>query len=404
MLGLLYLGLIFLLIMILLAFKRPLYQAMLGGIVATVLLFGIAPADWWGLTSSVVTNWSSFSILVSLYLITYLQRILEDKEQIKKAEQDLDGIFHNRRVNTMLAPLFIGLLPSAAAMILCGDIVKETTDSYLDRGNQTFLTSWIRHIPEAFLPTYPAVLLMANLAGVPIGAFMLGMLPIVAFLLLVVYGRFIRQIPAASDRLQSGSPWKYLFQLLGHLWTLILMLVLIIVFQFEVVLASLVTIVLALLVYRIPLDKMLDFVKTAFELKLLGNMALVLIFKAFLDHTGILASLPKILQGLPIPTFLIFVLLFFLGGIVSGASGIVALGTPIAFGAIPNGGAALMVLLMSAAHAASQISPTHICLTVASEYYHTSLMKLMRKTLPYSLATIAFAIVYYLIWTGLLAG
>ena len=150
MLSLSFLALIFILIMVLLAFKRPLYQAMLGGLVATIVLFGIAPSKWWGLTTTVVTDWSSFSILVSLYLITYLQRILEEKEQIKKAEQDLDGIFHNRRVNTMVAPLFIGLLPSAAAMILCGDIVKSTTDGYLTRKDQTFVTTWIRHIPEAF--------------------------------------------------------------------------------------------------------------------------------------------------------------------------------------------------------------------------------------------------------------
>lgn len=397
MLPLFFLVMIFLLIMLLLGLKRPLYQAMLGGILATVLLFQIAPSNWWKLTSSVFMDWGSFSILVSLYLITYLQRILEEKQQIKKAEQDLDDIFHNRRVNTMVAPLFIGLLPSAAAMLLCGDIVKSTTDGYIDRKDQTFLTTWIRHIPEAFLPTYPAVLLMSTLSGVPIAEFMLAMLPIIAFLLTVVYWKYIRRIPKEPNTPKSHHPWKAVGQLFKHLWTLILMLVLIIAFGFGVVPATLITIMLAVIVYRLSLKQIVSFVKTAFEGKLIGNMFLVLVFKAFLDSTGVLASLPKLLQGLLIPSYLIFVLLFFLGGIVSGASGIIALGTPIAFAAIPDGGVALMVLLMAATHAASQISPTHVCLTVATEYYNTSLMRLMRKTLPYSLATIGFALVYYLV-------
>ena len=50
----------------------------------------------------------------------------------KQAQQELNGIFHNRRVNAGGAPVFIGLLPSAAAMILCADIVKDATDGYLD--------------------------------------------------------------------------------------------------------------------------------------------------------------------------------------------------------------------------------------------------------------------------------
>ncbi|KXU16257.1 hypothetical protein SORDD17_00536 [Streptococcus oralis] len=130
-------------------------------------------------------------------------------------------------------------------------------------------------------------------------------------------------------------------------------------------------------------------------------MFLVLVFKAFLDHTGVLASLPEALQQLPIPTFLIFVLLFFLGGIISGAAGIIALGAPIAYASFPDAGIPFVILLMSATHAASQLSPTHVCLTVVSEYYGSSLMKLIRRTLPYSLSTILFALLYYLILTVL---
>ena len=109
-----YLVAVFLIIIGLLAVRRPLHQAILGGLCATALLYRIPPMIMAGCFSMVITKWSSLSVLLSLYLITFLQRILESRSQIKLAQEDLNGIFHNHRVNTAGASLFIGLLPSAA--------------------------------------------------------------------------------------------------------------------------------------------------------------------------------------------------------------------------------------------------------------------------------------------------
>ena len=141
MLPILSLGIIFMVIVVLLGMKKPLYQAILGGLFMTVVLFQVSPAEWPRLVGKVFTQWGSLSILISFYLITYLQRVLESRDQIRLAERDLDGIFHNRRVNTAGAPMFIGLLPSAAAMILCADIVKDATDGYLNPKEQAFVAS-----------------------------------------------------------------------------------------------------------------------------------------------------------------------------------------------------------------------------------------------------------------------
>lgn len=127
---LVFLGIVFLGIVLLLALRRPLFQAITGGLVLIVILYRVPMSAVLRQTANVFMNWSSFSILVSLYLITYLQRMLEARSQIKLAQQDLNGLFHNRRVNAAGASLFIGLLPSAAAMILCGDIVRDATEGY----------------------------------------------------------------------------------------------------------------------------------------------------------------------------------------------------------------------------------------------------------------------------------
>lgn len=153
-----YLAFVFLTIVVLLACKRPLYKAILVGLLETVLLFQIPFVVACKQMISIFTNWSSFQILVSLYCITFLQRMLEKRKQIQKAQQDLNNLFHNNRINASIAPLFIGLLPSAAAMILCADIVSDSTKGYLNKKEQAFVTSWFRHIPESTLPTYASVL------------------------------------------------------------------------------------------------------------------------------------------------------------------------------------------------------------------------------------------------------
>ena len=61
-----YLGIVFLIIILLLAKRRPLYQAIFGGLVATVLLFRIPPTEIINNIVKVFTSWSSMSVLVSL--------------------------------------------------------------------------------------------------------------------------------------------------------------------------------------------------------------------------------------------------------------------------------------------------------------------------------------------------
>ena len=77
------LALIFLVIILLLTLKRPLWQALLGGLTATALFYRIPPLQMARLAGNVVTVWSSLQVLLSLYLITFLQRILEARSQIR---------------------------------------------------------------------------------------------------------------------------------------------------------------------------------------------------------------------------------------------------------------------------------------------------------------------------------
>ncbi len=57
---------------------------------------------------------------------------------------------------------------------------------------------------------------------------------------------------------------------------------------------------------------------------------------------------------------------------ISGANSMIVLLIPLAFASIPNAGAALLMYMMSLSYAAMQISPTHICLAIITEYFDVS--------------------------------
>lgn len=59
----------------------------------------------------------------------------------------------------------------------------------------------------------------------------------------------------------------------------------------------------------------------------------------------------------------------------SRITGNIALALPLAFATIPNGGLALMImLLMCMTYIAMQVSPTHICLAIVTEAFDVSFM------------------------------
>jgi len=183
--------------------------------------------------------------------------------------------------------------------------------------------------------------------------------------------------------------------LFKHLWTLIFILVLIMGFGFPIVAAAGGIIILGLFVYRFKPKEAVSLIRHSFDTPLILNSFLILVFQKFTVYTGTLLSLSEFFKTLPLPAYLIFALLFLAGGILSGAQSIIALCTPMAYAAMPDGGLPLMILLGCFTHAANQISPVHICLAVIVNYFKINMGDLIKKAIPSVLAYCVFSIAYY---------
>lgn len=356
-------------------------SVLLGGALAA-LLFRLGIFNTLQISGKALVSEMTIVTVLAFYSITYLQRMMENRKQLDLAQQALNGIFNNRRVNTALAPVFIGMLPSAGAVTICGAIVDKAAEDYLTVEEKTFVTSYYRHIPESLLPTYSTILIGVQISGQQMGDFLLWTLPLVVFLALLGHLFYLRKIPKATGQPPSQNKGNDLLNLFKSFWSILLTILLIITFNLPVYIAVTISILINIFVNRFRWKELRPIFRSAFESRLILTTVCIMIFKDIIIETGIIGILPKVLSSLPIPAFLTFFIIFFCGTIISGQQSINVVGLPLAFATIPGAGVPLLVYLMGAGYAAMQMSPTHVCLAIISEYFKVDMGVLIKKTAP----------------------
>lgn len=390
---------VFAVVIIVVALGKSMSLAVVLGSVATWLLYGIDVQTVVTLTLQSITAWSTLSLVLIMYAITFLQRMMVQKDAIERSRKAISTLFNNRWVNCAAAPIFIGLLPSPNAAYIAGDMVKASADGHLSDAEQAVTTSFFRHVSEAFLPTYSSILLALSLTAFTPSAFVVGMLPMVA--LLIVLGCFFllqgkvpmaTGLPPSQNKLADGKA------IVSGLWPIMVVIFLAVGLEVNVLVATVAIIVVYFFVGKFKIPEILPFFKTAFERKIVLNTFAVMVFKDILTASGAIDSLPDFFAQFPIPPYMVFALIFFFGAIVSGSLAIVATCLPVAMVTVPGAGLPLLVLLMSLSYAAMQLSPTHICLSIVSDYFHITFGDIVKGTLPLVVTFCVLAVVYYNVW------
>ena len=384
--------------------KKPILTAVTIATAATIILYGLplgtaAAAIWKGFSS-----WSTLETLLVFYAITFLQRMMEKRQNLKGCQEALNGIFNNRRVNVSLAPFLLGCLPSPSAVLISGPIVRGSVGDELTTPEKAAITSYFRHISESFLPTYTNIFIAVGLTQgmVSISDFVIAMLPMVAALFLTGYLVYLRRIPRDTG-MMAEYPKSYYWKLLARsIWAIALAIAIILFFGIPVEVAVLLCIVLNFFVNRFSFSEIRPFFKTAFEAKLILSTWAVMIFKEVLSATGVISMLPEVFEQLPIPGFVIFALIFLFGTIVAGSQAIIVLAMPIAMASLAGAPALpLFVLLMCVTYVAMQVSPVHICLTLCAEDYKVSLGSMVVKTVPLVAVFTVLSFAYYFLLSAI---
>lgn len=395
---------VFAVIILVLKLKKPLWLALSCGALAVVPLYGLSLAGTARVVARSVVSADTLILVGNIYLITFLQRMMEHMGHLELAQKSLSGLFNNRRVNASVAPMFVGLLPSPGAIFIAGSMVNSACGDLLPAEDRAFTASYFRHISESFMPTYAFILFGCQLSGVPVNAFVLGMVPMVALLIFLGYWFELRRLPRETG-LPPGEDRKTdLRNLLRSLWGIAAVIVLILAFDLPVCAAILLVMIAYFVVNRFTLAAVRPYIRSSFEPGIIVNTFILMIFRNLLTEAGVIELLPGLFVGLPVPPFVVFFLIFFCCTMIAGSTATITLCTPLAFATIPGGGLPLMVLLMSCTYAAMQLSPAHICLFLCCDYFKIGVGALMRKTLPVIAVFYLLLFPYYFLLNALCAG
>ncbi|MBR4742790.1 MAG: DUF401 family protein [Oscillospiraceae bacterium] len=393
---------LFALLITLMKLKIKLAPAMGITILVSFVLYGFGFAGSFDLLKRATLSFSTFSLVATVYSIFVVQGLLEARGQLKAAQENLSALFNNRRINAAVAPIFIGLLPSAAAVNIAGEIVKDTCKDDIDDECQAFMTTFFRHIPEGILPTYLSIILLCNLGGVSIPAFVICQLPMAVLFFALGYLLYARKIPKETGLPPCENKAAEVKGVFAHLWSLILIIILVLAFGRSVLFSACAAIVLMLLVYRFRPAELPDILKKACRWNVLASTYLIMVFKEVLKASGAAEELPNALMNIPVPAFLIFMLLFFLAPFVVGSDATSAMFTVMAFSSIPGAGVPLAVLLQTTMYTAMQFSPTHICIHMTADYFDVPFGRITRLMLPIAAVILPAVVLYYLLLTAVL--
>ena len=298
--------------------------------------------------------------------------------------------------------MFIGLLPAAAAVNIAGEIVKDTCKNDIDEVHQAFITTFFRHIPEGILPTYLSIILLCSLSGVSIPSFVLIQIPMAVLFFALGYLLYARKIPKETGLPPCKDKAAEVRGIFSHLWPLILIIVLVLAFGRSVLFSACIAILLMLFAYRFRPSELPAVLKKACRWNVLCSTYLIMVFKEVLKASGAAEELPKALMNIPVPAFLIFMLLFFLSPFVVGSDATSAMFTVMAFSSIPGAGVPLAVLLQTTIYTAMQFSPTHICIHMTADYFDVPFGRITRLMLPIAAVILPVSILYYLLLTAVL--
>jgi len=395
---------VFVIVMVLVALKKPMYLAIAAGAALTWLLYAIPVEEGMHAVWAACSSWDTLQLIVVMYMITFLQKMMGRRGAIERAQKGLSALFNNRWVNCAAAPIFIGMLPTANAAFIAGDIVKASAGEYMKHEDMAVTTTYFRHVSEAFMPTYGAIILAISLAEMTAGEFIIGMLPIVACIVAAGCFWFLRgKVPMQTGEKAAAGKMHNLLEIFIGLWPILTIILLVVLLKMPIYAAAAIIIAAYFLLHGFTFSQVKDLFAQSLQFKLYLNTFAVMILKEFLTASGAIHALPAFFTQLPIPAFMVFMLIFFFGAIVSGSQTIIGLCLPVAMAAVPGAGLPLVCLLMGTTYAAMQLSPTHVCLTLTAEYFGISLGTLIKKTLPAVVTTVLFIAAYYLVWTALAA-
>ncbi|SMC27490.1 hypothetical protein SAMN02746041_02978 [Desulfacinum hydrothermale DSM 13146] len=398
--------LVFVLILAAIRKKVSLGNAFFFGALILGLLFSMPPDQIALSVLGSLTEAKTVSLAVIVSLILVLSHSLEEAGQMERLLTNFQGLVRTPRINLVVFPALIGLLPMPGGAIFSAPMVKTLGEKLrLSADQLSYINYWFRHIWEYWWPLYPGVLLTTTLADLDLWVFVLCLFPMT--LVAVAGGYWSLKIPSQNPN-PAGTPearaprppirpfLKELAPIAGVIFGglglgSILSLVLpdSVTVSKEMGLIAALAAVILWVWHRngIPWERRAAILRRRQLLQMFYMVASILIFKGILEDSDAVRAMSQELLAWRIPLIPITVILPFLVGTVVGIT-IAFVGStfPILISLVQGFGEAhwmlgYMMLALAAGFVGVLLSPLHLCLLLSNEYFGTSLGRVFRYLL-----------------------
>lgn len=330
-----------------------------------------------------------------------LSRLMEVKGLLTSLAATMERL--GPRLAMHLVPATIGLVPMPAGALVSATAVRDLADRMgLTPERVTFINYWFRHIWEASLPVYPAIITTSVILSVQLSSVTLTLLPMTALVIALGTVSSYRMFKPNKryETEERTSKKSIVYNLLRTSWPILLIVVLVLA-GLDAVIAFPLALAILACQQRAKWPELKVALKYGFDLQILFLLYSVMLFKATIESSGAAYALFSDMQyiGMPAPVLLAF--LPFLMGFATGISmGFVGISLPLLVPFITLGSqvnsCALMLAYISG-YVGVLLSPLHLCLILTIEYFKASFAKVYRLILPPLLAIEAVVILIYYI-------
>ena len=354
----------------------------------------------------------SLAGIVSLILI--LSNSMELTGQMQRMLDSFKGLIAKPRLNLVVFPALIGLLPMPGGAVFSAPMVKQLGEASSFSGAQlSFTNYWFRHIWEYWWPLYPGILLAIVLADVNLAILISVMCPLTCVSILFGYG--VLKKPKVNADLRKGfsRPVKpFLVELMPIVIVIIPGLILGLLLSRlwpELNIGKEIGLLIALFgavawvahKNQLSLPRLIKLAASPELLKMVYMIFAILIFKEMLEDSGAVSMISEELIMFNIPVFLITILLPLLVGVITGITvAFVGSTFPILIPLIHSldPGASMLpyvMLAMTCGFAGVLISPLHLCLILSNEYFRADMKAVYRLLWLPCIGLIAASCIYF---------
>jgi uncharacterized protein len=390
--------LVFAFIVLLLMRNTNLGIVMGGSALLLGLVFGLDAQGFWQSLVQTITGVANLELMIALALIMVLQDIMRRQGILQRMVTSMRGLVGDSRFVMAILPSLVGLIPSAGGAIFSAPMVEEVSQgSGATAETKAFVNYWFRHVWEYVLPLYPALLLTAQIYGVPFASFSVLLLPVPFLVFVVGWVAVLRGLKSQPRESGDAMAAQHLRDLAVGLGPVAGIVFLVLALRTSIALAVAVVVAALILAYRYGPRRLAGVVRESISLNVLFSVFAVLLFKETLVVSNGVQALTPLSTASHVPLIILFAVLPCLVGVLTGSpQAVIGTSGPIllSMAGTASVSPALVAMATVSGYAGCMLSPAHLCLVLTSSYFHADFGRVYRMVILPELALVAVAYSY----------